>query len=246
MGKIIDITNQVFGRLTALEVIGKDKRGEKIWKCKCQCGKEVQVLSSNLRSGKTQSCGCFRREVLSGEKENLIKDLTGQVFGFLTVIEKTSERLNGQVVWKCKCKCGKEHKVGSYNLTSGSTWSCGCYKKSHGELLIEKLLMENNIPYETEKIFSSCKFEESQQYARFDFYVNNSYIIEFDGEQHFTYSNKGWNTKENFKKRQERDKYKNNWCRENNIPIIRIPYTHEKNINISDLLLDSSVFILKD
>ena len=47
------------------------------------------------------------------------------------------------------------------------------------------------------------------------------------------------------KKIHEHDSYKNNWCKENNIPIIRIPYTYQEKITIEDLLLESSNFLLK-
>lgn len=62
MGKRIDITGQKFGRLTALNIAGKDSRGETIWHCICDCGNEKNVLSSNLRKGLTQSCGCLQKE----------------------------------------------------------------------------------------------------------------------------------------------------------------------------------------
>ena len=32
------------------------------WICKCSCGNEISVMWSHLRSGHTQSCGCFREE----------------------------------------------------------------------------------------------------------------------------------------------------------------------------------------
>lgn len=53
MGKIIDITGQKFGRLTALNIVGKDNRGETIWHCICDCGNSKDALSSNLRKGLT-------------------------------------------------------------------------------------------------------------------------------------------------------------------------------------------------
>ena len=53
MGKIIDITGQQFGRLTALNIARKDSRGETIWHCICECGNPKDVLSSNLRKGLT-------------------------------------------------------------------------------------------------------------------------------------------------------------------------------------------------
>lgn len=244
MGKIIDITGQRFGRLTALQVIGKDGRGEKIWHCICECGNTKDALSSNLRKGLTQSCGCLQKE--RAGKNTPIKDLTNQRFGKLIAIEPTKERLNGQVVWKCLCDCGSEAYVRSYNLTSGSSQSCGCSTQSHGELKIQSILEENNIPYEREKSFETCVFEDSKSLARFDFYVNNSYVIEFDGEQHFYYSNTGWNTKENFLRTKAHDNYKNQWCKNNNIPIIRIPYTHLKNLNLLDLLLNTSPFVKEE
>lgn len=67
MSKAIDLTGQRFGRLTAVEMVGRDKRDYILWKCKCDCGNEVTVISASLRSGATTSCGCFRKE-LSSEK----------------------------------------------------------------------------------------------------------------------------------------------------------------------------------
>lgn len=50
-------------------------------------------------------------------------DLTGQVFGRLTV----TSRLEGDA-WMCRCSCGKEHTVPGARLRSGNTSSCGCGK----------------------------------------------------------------------------------------------------------------------
>ena len=57
-----------------------------------------------------------------------IKDLTGQKFGRLTVLNKTDKRKNGHVVWHCQCDCGNEIDVPSRYLTTGYTLSCGCLK----------------------------------------------------------------------------------------------------------------------
>jgi len=54
------------------------------------------------------------------------KDLKGQVFGSLTVIEKTEKRTKtGDVIWKCRCVCNKEILVASKHLNQGRR-SCGC------------------------------------------------------------------------------------------------------------------------
>ena len=55
------------------------------------------------------------------------KQLDGQAFGRLTVIERFRSR-NGRVTWLCRCECGKLHEAVSHALTSGHTKSCGCWK----------------------------------------------------------------------------------------------------------------------
>ena len=69
---------------------------------------------------------------------------------------------------------------------------------------------------------------------RFDFAIfdNNKLIllIEYDGEQHFKWL-KGWQTKEEFEKLQYHDQLKNTYCKNNNIPLLRIPYYDFDNID---------------
>ena len=114
--------------------------------------------------------------------------------------------------------------------------SCGCNKTSHGEAKIAELLLKNNIPFETQKTFSGCVGPTGFP-LRFDFYVNNSYIIEYDGLQHFCYTDSAWDTKERFEKCKTYDAIKDNWCKENNINLIRIPYTKYRTLSIDDLIL---------
>lgn len=303
MGKAIDVTGQKFGMLTAL--YPTRKAGRYAWHCRCDCGNECDVESSNLRTGKQQSCGCMRKK--SGQDRK--KDITGQKFGRLTVIEDTGKRQSGAVVWRCKCDCGNETEVTTGNLQSGHTTSCGCYAKEHtgetlskdltgqrfgrlvaleripgtkdiptrwkcqcdcgniayvssscllrphgtkscgclrsaGEEKILELLRANNIQFEYQKTFDDCRFPNTNSLAIFDFYIDNKYIIEYDGEQH--YKVVGWNTEENFKRIKYRDAYKNKWCKEHNIPIIRIPYTRYQELCLKDLILKESTFLCQD
>ena len=60
---MIDLTNQRFGKLTAIRPACKDHRGEYKWLCKCDCGNETVVYGSHLRKGDTVSCGCVMRNV---------------------------------------------------------------------------------------------------------------------------------------------------------------------------------------
>lgn len=56
-------------------------------------------------------------------------DLTGQKFGRLTVIRRGETSKCGQTKWVCKCECGKEKTVDSYNLRHGKSLSCGCLSR---------------------------------------------------------------------------------------------------------------------
>ncbi len=58
-----DLTGRTFGYLTVLEPTGKQQRKYFIWRCRCKCGKEVELTSSVLLTGNTTSCGCLRAEI---------------------------------------------------------------------------------------------------------------------------------------------------------------------------------------
>lgn len=54
------------------------------------------------------------------------KDLSGWKFGRLRVVECTTLRASGSVVWLCACECGKKVNVSARSLTQEHTQSCGC------------------------------------------------------------------------------------------------------------------------
>ena len=124
---IKDITGRQFGRLTALYRLDKKQGSAYLWHCRCSCGKELDVPVNGLLFGKRQSCGCARIETL----QNRAGDIRGRQFGRLTAIEPLEERYHGNVLWRCRCSCGKECEIPYSMLLSGNTTSCGCKKKEH-------------------------------------------------------------------------------------------------------------------
>ncbi len=58
-----------------------------------------------------------------------IRDLTGMVFGRLSVLERDENSKTGQIRWKCICTCGNIKTVQASNLKNGAAPSCGCLKK---------------------------------------------------------------------------------------------------------------------
>ena len=57
----IQLTGQKFGRLTVIEE-GRRAHKQRYWHCQCECGNNTIAAQTQLRNGKTQSCGCLQRE----------------------------------------------------------------------------------------------------------------------------------------------------------------------------------------
>lgn len=237
-----NLLGQTFGRLTVIQRLEKRQWNSIVWKCQCECGNIVEVASASLTSGKTKSCGCLKEETDKMPKGNVI-EMIGKKFGHLTVISRQGSDGRGEALWECECDCPAHTHLtvlGS-NLRTGHTISCGCERRSKGELAVAQILYEHNIPFEQEKPMFQFS---NKHYAKFDFYVDNKYLIEYDGETHYLSNLHGWHTQGQLQAQQERDVIKNQWCKENHIPLIRIPYTHLNKLCIEDLQLETSQFIV--
>ena len=102
-----------YGMLTVQEYLGAGK-----YKCICDCGNTAVVYSANLKRGHTTSCGCKKRQ-----------DITGRRYGKLVVTGFAGYRKRGgynRPIWHCVCDCGGEIDVYADSLKSGATTSCGC------------------------------------------------------------------------------------------------------------------------
>jgi hypothetical protein len=113
-----DLKNRIFGKLTALKVVGIKNRKE-LWECSCSCGNKKIVNKYALISGNTSSCGCLKTGLIT-------KNLSGKRFGKLLIIKHMGFVKKNRSRWLCKCDCGEEKIVSTDNLTSGTTVSCGC------------------------------------------------------------------------------------------------------------------------
>lgn len=245
-----DLTGMKFGKWTVIGLAPSNKDNRKMWYCKCDCGTEKSVQGRSLRGGSSKACGRCNEERIERIVKLNFKDEVGNRYGRLTVIERNNKKNGDRPIWRCLCDCGNIINVDAYTLRSGGTKSCGCLRKeyqSYGTQQIMKLLENHNLYYIQEKTFNTCHFPNSKRLFRFDFYVNDNYLIEFDGPQHF--KPVGWGTKEEiknqFKITKKRDKCKDTWCIDNNITLIRIPYTHLDELCIEDLIPNTSAFIVK-
>lgn len=239
MGIVKDEKGHRYGRLLVLEQAEKPNSNASgaYWLCQCDCGNKKIIQGTALRTGHTISCGCYNLERNRMTKR---KDIKGQRFGKLVALYPTEKTQNRHTIWKCQCDCGNLCEVSLNNLQTKTTNSCGCLKKSIGELNIEQILKENNIKFEKQKVF--LKFN-SKRY--FDFYLPDyNRVIEFDGIQHYKSLNGIWDKALPLEERQQRDKEKTAFILNSNIDLVRIPYWKRDTMSIKDLLGDK--YLIKE
>lgn len=134
---IKDLTGQRFGKLVARKrVVNHDKSVS--WLCDCDCGGDTSVLMSNL-GRVTNSCGCLYSESARKRGMDSVVDLTGKIYGRLTVLGLSDTRIRDVVTWTCKCICGNLKDVTTAILNDGGCKSCGCLVSDTGKDSIKML-----------------------------------------------------------------------------------------------------------
>lgn len=139
--------------------------------------------------------------------------------------------------------CGKNKFNVSYSnyIRNGVNKCRACsQKESVGEKIIKDFLTNNQIRFKPEKRFDDCKDKKK---LPFDFYlIDYNALIEFDGEQHY------WSVfgEKQFQNTKRHDKIKTDYCRINNIPLLRIPYWYRDDIEEFIKLLDDFIKQIKN
>ena len=226
------IAGNIYGNLQYL----KDDNERKHYViCKClNCGEQKSIYKYNL--GKQQTCGCNKREKF-GRK---LIQLNGKTIGNFDVIEldKDLSLEKDKTYWKCRCHfCNNIKSIESYYLRTNPPYSCGCIRlNSKGEQKISDLLTELNISFKREYVFPDL-IEYTGHPFRFDFAIFKEnklqLLIEYHGKQHYD-ENYGWN--ESYNNILKRDNIKTEYCKNNNIPLIVIPYIDYEKIDTQYLL----------
>ena len=119
--KKVDLTGQRYGKLTVLrpaENIG----AKTAWVCRCDCGQETTVMTCNLRTGGTKTCGCQHRK----SKDNLfgLTFVDGTCVEVLAIKKPLRNNISGvrgvhwmadKQVWRAEiCFKGKRRHLGVY------------------------------------------------------------------------------------------------------------------------------------
>lgn len=223
-----DLTGKRFGRLSVIGLADgcykTDIRKNLKWECICDCGNTCVVSNKSLVDYNTKSCGCLRKEATKALKAvrpgvndlatthpDLIKYLYNKNDGY-----KFSAGSNKKIKFVCPI-CGTIKTKQIYNFVREGISCPKCSDSfSFPEKFMYSLLELSNIDFIYQKTFD---WATDNGKLRYDFYFikdGKEYIIETDGNQHFS---KGFASLE---KVQERDKYKNKIAKEHGIEVIRI------------------------
>lgn len=198
---------------------------EKISAIHNKCSHEYKVTPSMFLAGK-RCPKCAGNLKWSNEKfVSKVKNLVGDEYIFSEVYIDSGHPL--EVVHR---DCARIFKTRPRDFLRGSRCPY-CHLDSKGELEIEKLLNNSRLTFKRQHRFNRCRDKNP---LPFDFTIYNQSnniicIIEYDGRQHFE-AIEHWGGEKSLKLQQKRDKIKNEYCKENNIPLLRIPYWEYKNI----------------
>lgn len=202
--------------------------------CKNKDGYLGKLSRQNLSMGKTYN-------IFSTLNEYTIYNIKKYLENNDIPLELLSQEYKGynkSLLWKCKC--GNSFKRTFEELVRRKVYRCPiCTRRiSENEFKVEKFLKNNNIDYIKEYKFKDCIYKKEMP---FDFYLNKYNIcIEVQGEQHYKPVGFG-NIKfkksiENFILQRKRDKIKENYCKENNISLLKISYIDIQNGNYKNII----------
>lgn len=234
-----------FGKLTVIEK--NENGGRNCWKCKCECGNMTNTSGYRLKNGMTRSCGCLRENTILAKQLSFKKSfkqwcIENNLHHILNLWDYNLNHCDPDFIGfksrkECYFKCPNNlHESESFKISnsvnnflqSGYFFICRkcMLQSSQPEEHINHFLYKFNYHYIRQYKFKDCKDINP---LPFDFYLPDfNIIIEYDGEHHYYPVNHGENNKEQtiikFETTKKHDKIKTDYCKENNINLIRIPY----------------------
>ena len=216
-----------------IRFISEYKGAEKPVKCECnKCG-NVWITNRPMDLFR-RKCGCPEcSKVNKGlHRRKTQEEFVNEMKVINPDIEIIGEYTGTHKYVKCRCKKdGYVWESHASNLRNGSA-GCPICNGSVGEKNIVMFMEKNGISYERQKTFDGCRL---QQPLKFDVYdIDNNIAIEFQGEQHYIpvdfENNDPEAAKVAFGKQMKRDSVKREYCKDNGITLVCIPYWERSSV----------------
>lgn len=164
----IDLTGQRFGKLVALFPIYSENGGHTLWHCQCDCGNTCDIDMGNLRSGKSQSCGCTN----SKNEEKIIKLLTENNIPFeyqIDYLDLPGKKFDFHIGTNLEKGYIIEYDGQQHFFYTGTGWdSQEHYERTHANDLRKNLYCFRNnipiirIPYDANYTINDLKLETTR------------------------------------------------------------------------------------
>ena len=152
-----DIAGKKFNYLTAIKPLYKYIPGRQwVWLCKCDCGKETNVLIGKLKAGSTKSCGCYKAKNLNHAKG----PLSPQWAGYKTLSKSFYTRIKNQV------------ELRNYDFNVSIEYLYDLYEKQGGRCAYTGEII--NLPINTKQL----RGENNEDIASLDRIDNDKHYIE--------------------------------------------------------------------
>ena len=211
-----------------------------------ECGREFMCnLPSLIRRGNCKHCA--KKKAVKGRTKTT-ETFKKEVYDLVN----TEYEVIGEYVGVRKpilmkhLKCGQQYPQRPNDFLSGCRCPfCSTPTKSKYAKRVEEWLEEKGIQYIKEKTFDDCRGLKNK--LPFDYYLpNHNILIEVDGEQHF--NEDCFNqTKEQFQQLKRTEEIKNNYCLENGIILVRLPYyDYDKYIEILNITIKANTEVTKE
>jgi hypothetical protein len=165
---------KVFGRLTVKELFGRDKSGNYLWKCSCNCGKYKIASSNNLISGNTRSCGCLDIETRESRKKKYGEAAFNVLFG-----NYKREAKARKIIFNLS----KEEFL---NLVTKNCCYCNCEPKQiienkfgNGDFIYNGIdRIDSSLGYTIDNVVTACGQcnQSKKDYSQDDFYSWNERV----------------------------------------------------------------------
>ena len=164
----IDLTGQRFGKLVALFPIYSKNGGHTLWHCQCDCGNTCDIDMGNLRSGKSQSCGCTN----SKNEEKIIKLLTENNIPFeyqIDYLDLPGKKFDFHIGTNLEKGYIIEYDGQQHFFYTGTGWDTQeHYERTHANDLRKNLYCFRNnipiirIPYDADYTIDDLKLETTR------------------------------------------------------------------------------------
>lgn len=216
-------------------------------KVKClKCGHEYDKRINDLLHG----YGCNHCANLTRRNNEELKELVNEITNREYTLVSSHSRTRDIATFRHNSdNCKNKDRIFTMKIHNFITLGQRCpfcnsnslgLRESKGIKKIKKLLNEHSIPYDSETKFKGCKKPTTGHHLPFDIYLEElNTVIEYDGIQHFK-SIEYFGGDKRFNETRLNDSIKDDFCKENKINIIRIPYN--KTNDIEKILINGGIF----